>query len=251
MTPPDANEQLTRRILGGLGVRPVGHQDPNTGDPGRTATTPPVPVQRANRLPPWWETKKPVVGPGPQTPAAADDDPAVPVPPKPTRPPRDWLDDILDDNAAPATVEPDDEPEPEPEPAEETDRGEEEQEDKPPAFKSKPGYWPRPHLPTAITHAPDQAAAAISHSTRRLLYNASAAGAGWGLGLYQPLAHALEDCGTSSIGGALVLGIGGTALIAHTWDRRTRHWWPGIAWIARIPLATAVLALALWAPAAS
>jgi hypothetical protein len=35
------------------------------------------------------------------------------------------------------------------------------------------------------------------------------------------------------------------------WDRRTRHWWPGIAWAARIPLATAVLAVALWAPAAS
>jgi hypothetical protein len=34
------------------------------------------------------------------------------------------------------------------------------------------------------------------------------------------------------------------------WDRRTRHWWPGLAWAARIPLATAITALALWAPAA-
>lgn len=248
MTPPDANEQLTRRILGGLGVRPVGHQDPNGGDPGNATTAPPVPAQRANRLPPWWETKKPVAVASTQTPTADAGDPAASIPSKPTTRPRDWLDDVLDDNAAPAPVEPaepDDEPEPQPD-EDETDPA-----DKPHTFQPQPDYWPRPRLPAAITHIPDQATNAISHSTRRLLYNASAAGAGWALGLYQPLAHAIADCGTTSIGGTLVLGIGGTALIAHLWDRRTRHWWPGIAWCARIPLATAVLALALWAPAAS
>jgi len=118
------------------------------------------------------------------------------------------------------------------------------------AFAPQPGYWPHPHLPAAVTSSRERAAAAISPGTRRLLYNASAAGAGWGLGLYGKFAWALTDCGEQSISGALVLGIGGTALIAHLWDRRTRHWWPGIAWAARIPLATAVLALALWAPAA-
>ena len=126
-----------------------------------------------------------------------------------------------------------------------------EQPDRPRAFAPQPDYWPRPHTPAALTHIPDRAAAAISPGTRRLLYNASAAGAGWALGLYQQFAGAIADCGQqASISGALVLGIGGTALIAHVWDRRTRHWWPGIAWAARIPLATAVLALALWAPAA-
>ena len=115
----------------------------------------------------------------------------------------------------------------------------------------QPDYWPRPHMPDVFTHIPDRAEAAISHGTRRLLYNATAAGAGWGLGLYEQFAHVIEDCATTSIGAALVVGIGSTVLIAHVWDRRTRHWWPGIAWIARIPLATAVLALALWAPAAS
>jgi hypothetical protein len=85
-----------------------------------------------------------------------------------------------------------------------------------------------------------------------LLYNASAAGAGWGLGLYHQFAGAIADCGsTTSIGGALVLGVGGCLLIAHVWDRRTRHWWPGIAWAARIPLATALVAVALWAPTAA
>ena len=147
-------------------------------------------------------------------------------------------------------------PEFEPAPARENwwapaDPVEDDSDEKPRPFAPQPDYWPHPHMPAALTAVPDKAAAAISPGTRRLLYNATAAGAGWGLGLYQQFAAALADCGTSySIGGALVLGAGGSLLIAHVWDRRTRHWWPGIAWVARIPLATAVLALALWAPAA-
>lgn len=132
------------------------------------------------------------------------------------------------------------------------DENDEEQPDRPRAFEPQPNYWPRPHVPAAVTHSRERAQAAISPGTRRFLYNASAAGAGWGLGLYHQFAGALADCGTNySISGALVLGAGGIALIAHVWDRRTRHWWPGIAWCARIPLATAVLALALWAPASA
>ena len=119
-------------------------------------------------------------------------------------------------------------------------------------FAPQPDYLPRPHMPAALTRVPERATAAISPATRRLLYNASAAGTGWLLGLYRLFADAIADCGQqTSISGALVLGVGGTLLIAHVWDRRTRHWWSGIAWAARIPLATAVLALALWAPAAS
>lgn len=107
-------------------------------------------------------------------------------------------------------------------------------------------------MPAIVTRTRDRADAALSPKTRTALYNISAAGAGWVLGLYQQMAAALADCGDNySIGGALVLGIGGCLLIAHVWDRRTRNWWPGIAWAARIPLATAMAALALWAPAAS
>jgi hypothetical protein len=118
-------------------------------------------------------------------------------------------------------------------------------------FDPQPGYWPRPHVPAVLTQPRQRAATAVSPRTRKFLYNASAAGAGWLLGLYHQLATAIADCGTHySISGALVLGTGACLLIAHLWDRRTRHWWGGIAWCARIPLATALLALALYAPAA-
>lgn len=173
------------------------------------------------------------LGVGSDTPAPA----ATPSSPPPNREPEDWW--------TPAT------PAAEPE-QEQDDEDAEPETDRLPPFAPQPDYWPRPHMPTMIVTAPDRAAAAISPGTRRLLYNASSAGAGWALGLYDQFAAALTDCGTNySIGGALVLGAGGCLLIAHIWDRRTRHWWGGIAWCARIPLATAVLALALWAPAAS
>ena len=125
-----------------------------------------------------------------------------------------------------------------------------EERERTPAFEPQPDYWPRPHTPAVISRVRDRAPAAFSPGTRSLLYNATAAGAGWAFGLYQQLAWALNDLGKDSIRGALVLGVGGCLLIAHVWDRRTRHWWPGIAWVARIPLATAICALALWAPAA-
>ncbi|MEV7389603.1 hypothetical protein [Streptomyces sp. NPDC091215] len=135
--------------------------------------------------------------------------------------------------------------------APEPDDSDPEETTRPAAFTPAPDYWPHPHIPAVFVTAPERAAAAISPRTRRLLYNASAAGAGWGLGLYSKFAWALNDCGTSQgVTAALTLGVGASLVIAHFWDRRTRHWWPGIAWAARIPLATALLALALYAPAA-
>jgi hypothetical protein len=155
----------------------------------------------------------------------------------------DWWNDLYADEDAKAAEAPaDDEPE---DAADDTPDGSG-------WFTPQPDYYPQPHLPAAFTHAPERAAAALSPKTRAALYNASAAAAGWGLGLYHQLAGAIADCGQqTSTSGALTLGIGACLLIAHLWDRRTRHWWPGIAWAARIPLATALCALALWAPAAS
>ncbi|MFF1957984.1 hypothetical protein ACFVWX_13460 [Streptomyces sp. NPDC058220] len=114
-------------------------------------------------------------------------------------------------------------------------------------LQPQPGYYPP--LP-AVLPAVQKTPAALSPKTRQLIYNAGAAGAGYGFGLLDLFARAINDCGTETgIGGALVLGIGSCLLIAHIWDRRTRHWWIGLAWAARIPLATAITALALYAPA--
>ncbi|MFB7440229.1 hypothetical protein ACFC01_18030 [Streptomyces mirabilis] len=150
----------------------------------------------------------------------------------------DWWDKIYD------------EPEPKADPDNEEPAAEEDTPTGPGRFTPQPDYWPRPHLPDALTHVP--ARAALSPKTRAALYNASAAGAGWGLGLYHQVAASIADCGTRySTSGALTLGIGSCLLIAHVWDRRTRHWQPAaLAWAARIPLATTILALALWAPRA-
>lgn len=133
------------------------------------------------------------------------------------------------------------------EPDEEEQPDNDDEPSKPPVFAPQPGYYPQPHMPAAVDRARGQIA--LSPRTRKLLYNASAAGTGWALGLYHQFAAAIADCGhQTGTSGGLALGVGGSLLIAHVWDRRTRHWWPPIAWCARIPLATALLALLLWAP---
>lgn len=173
----------------------------------------------SGRLPDWWRRKPDLSGPAP--------DPAATAEP-------DWWDSLYADDAQ-------EQDEDAPTEAEHHAAGT--------WLAAQPGYYPRPHFPAFITEAPSQVP--LSPKTRAALYNGAAAGAGWSLGLYDLFAAAIEDCGDQSIGGALVLGVGASLLITHFWDCRTRHWWPGLAWAARIPLATAILALALWAPAAS
>lgn len=167
---------------------------------------------------------------------------AVLIPPPPNYPPDapgpdgpDWIDAILSQRIPveePSVAEPEERPAP--------------------WMQAQPSYYPTLHPPAFLTAVPERtvdAAVAVSPKTRRFLYNASAAGAGWGLNLYDLIHGAIVDCGQeTNIGAALVLGTGTCLLIAHVWDRRTRHWWIGLAWVARIPLATALTALALYAP---
>ncbi|MDP9608855.1 hypothetical protein [Streptomyces demainii] len=204
------------------------------------------------------------------------------IPPMPTNPPatHDWWDRLYTDDAddtgrpakAPATADrlpdwrkgetvdlgdgddEDDGQEHEADPGdanEEEDEGEGQQhaEPVPPAgvwFIPAPDYYPtsQPYLEAA------KAGVALSPKTRALLYNLGAAGTGWAFGLVPFMSDSIADCGRNySISGALVLGLGGLAVVAHFWDRRTRHWWGPFAWVARIPLASIVTALALYAPA--
>lgn len=84
--------------------------------------------------------------------------------------------------------------------------------------------------------------------TRWLLINGAAAGAGWLLELAPLFRGWITDCGhQSGATAALCLGAGlvfGAALL----DGRARGWWPPLAWACRIPLASAVLAVCLYAP---
>lgn len=179
---------------------------------------PPAPPRIGNRLPAWWSRKPSLSALGtPVAPAEA---------------------------AEPAGGDEDDVPttKPGPEQTAEVD-------DAPRAqwLRPAPDYYPHPHAPALPV---DRARIALSPKTRSGLYNAAAAGTGWSLGLLDLLRSWIAECGSEfSVGGALVLGIGGSLALAHYWDRRTRHWWVGLAWAARIPLATTVLAVALYAPA--
>ncbi|MEV6102635.1 hypothetical protein [Nocardia sp. NPDC051981] len=112
-------------------------------------------------------------------------------------------------------------------------------------------YYPRIPNPLSPKVTDDgETRPALSPGTLRLLANAGAAGAGYWLGLVPLIGRAIEECGrATSIGGALTLGGGVVLVVAHVWDRKTRHWNPLLAWVVRIPLASAITALALYAPA--
>ncbi|MGW1306502.1 hypothetical protein ACWD5R_43680 [Streptomyces sp. NPDC002514] len=117
-------------------------------------------------------------------------------------------------------------------------------------FQGSPGYWADAWSAVPKPHVNLPARPAISAGTRRLCLNVAAAGVGWWFGPARVIGGWIESCGREySISGALALGVGICLVTAGVWDRRTRHWWPPLAWAARIPLASAVTALALYAPA--
>jgi hypothetical protein len=180
-------------------------------------------AQQAARIPDWWTPGRPNIG----APAATDgEEDLVPIL-------------VTGRTPAPAVEQPEHALTEATDPDEEQPAG-------PGRFAPAPGYWPRPHWPDIP--APVQRVA-LSHRTRAGLYSAAAAGAGYGLGLEPTMSGWLADCSAhAGVPAALILGVGGCVVLAHVWDRRTRHWWPGLAWAARIPLASALLALGLYAP---
>lgn len=131
-----------------------------------------------------------------------------------------------------AEVEPDDEADPEWEEAEPDD-------------ESTPAAVKRGKQRQQI-HAAYQG---LDRRTRWLISTAPAAGAGWLLGLEQAMGGWIRQCqgDTGHVGTALTIGLGMVAIGAYA-AYRTRGWWPPLAWCCRIPLASALLALALYAP---
>jgi hypothetical protein len=181
-------------------------------------------------------------------------------------PGRDWLDDILDDRPAPAgpprgaTRLPDwrkgetadlTPPAPDEPPVEvaapEEPPADAPEDDAPAPAKARPQAPATPvvgHLRHAYGQVPGRA--------RTLLYTGSAAAGGWAFGLPQRFESWITQCGhDTSTSGALVLGAGMVLAAGVLVDRRTRHWWGPLPWLCRIPLASALLALALYAPGAT
>lgn len=137
---PGPDERRVRHLLDRLGARPIGHPAPQ----GSLMTDTPAHRKGAPRMPDWWRTHTTA------TPPAAD-----PAP----EPEPDWWDALYADTDSdsdsfgqdPADRHPDS------------------------RWAPQPDYWPRPHIPAALTPNPDHVAAAISPKTRAALYNASAA----------------------------------------------------------------------------
>ncbi|MFF3547628.1 hypothetical protein ACFYXD_38075 [Streptomyces platensis] len=117
-----------------------------------------------------------------------------------------------------------------------------------PILAPMPGYYAAPAAAMA-KRIDGHVQAALSPGTRAALNAAVAAGVGWMTGLVPLFRGWIEDCGREAgPTAALLVGVGLVLLIMHQWDRRTRRWWWGLAWVARIPLVSAVVALGLYAP---
>jgi hypothetical protein len=172
-----------------------------------------------------------------------------PAPPAPGRPRGDWWERLYDEEqgdhggAAPKQRRmPPVRKEPASEPG---------WEDAEPDDESTPAARRRTtHSPGRRLHA---AYLDLAPRTRVLLYNGAAAGLGWAFGLVPLFERWITSCqhDTGHISAALVLGAGLALACGILIDRRSRRWWGPLPWICRIPTASAVLALALYAPAST
>jgi hypothetical protein len=166
--------------------------------------------------------------------------PAPPVAPAP-HPRADWWDRLYDEEKGSGQDATDTKPRP-PAPAWEDAQPDDEAT---PAARRRNDRSPGRRLQAAYVE--------LAPRTRTLLYNGGAAALGWGLGLLHLFSRWITSCqhDTGHISAALTLGAGITIACGALIDRRTRHWWGPLPWLCRTPTATAVLALALYAPASA
>jgi hypothetical protein len=165
-----------------------------------------------------------------------------------TQPEADWLDKLYDpDSGDTFTTAPDDEPDEEP------TGGPSRWWSRPtsvPAEGTEPQAGEQPRRPVrAVVPARALHYSELHPRTRGLLYNGLAALAGWGLALTRLFGDVITQCAQhAGIRAALILGVAMIVVIGQFWDRRTRGWYGPLAWVCRIPLASAVVALGLYAP---
>jgi hypothetical protein len=179
------------------------------------------------------------------------------IPPKPAARPRDWLDDILATDLAPATEEqPQPEPQEKPKPAAPAKATEPRPAKAPTKKKAKKARKPKPGAPRAAFDgrppAPRQSLAEawdrVPYRLRWLAYHASAAYLGWSTGLVGWATYVTAWIAQTGLVGPQALfwyaAAGGTVLVY----RRTRGWWRPAAWLAAVPVTSTVVGVLLYAP---
>lgn len=186
------------------------------------------------------------------------------VPPKPSVRPRDWLDDLLEDDSTP-----------EPNPEEETAEEPEATPESVPVEEQEEQFQPRPKLsrpakksgskkrkkpkpgasragvdtrPTLTRQSLADAWDNIPTRLKWLAYHASAAYLGWSMGLVGWSTYVTAWIATTGpLGPQAVfwyVAAAGTVLVY----RRTRTWWTPAAWLAAVPVTSTVVGVLLYAP---
>jgi hypothetical protein len=119
------------------------------------------------------------------------------------------------------------------------------QEPEPAAARRTPARARRPSAGTRAQHEYAQ----LPARARLLIYTGTAAATGYGIGLVPLMEGWITDCGhANGTAGAIALGVGLAVATGVLIDHRTRAWWGPLPWVCRIPLASAILALLLYAP---
>lgn len=239
---PGADERRVRQWLRRHGVGP--DATPQRGSAVLTAPQPtahpaapapaPAPMVGPDRLPAWRDPKPELKPTGP----AADPDPTDP------------------------SADPDPEPEPDPDPTE-ADADPDQAERLPAKRKKAPAPVPAPPS-EAIREAADEIAAGLltdpaqRQRIAHVAYNGSAAALGHSVGLAPWLHDSLDYYGSHDTNNGVTVGVG--VIVVCLLVEIKSHAWRGrgapiilrvLGWIARVPLASAVLALALYGPDAS
>lgn len=176
------------------------------------------------------------------------DAPPPVIPPKPTARPRDWLDTILDSPPTPAAPEPVAEPEPAaPEPPEPAPKA-------PPSKpKKRPKKKRKPSPCAAVDHPPQDPRQSLLDAYDRipprlkwLAYRATAAAAGWRIGLVDWSTDTTAWFAAGHWVTTSAWALYGLAVCAIALYRRTRPAMWLIAWAASIPVSSVVVGVLLY-----
>lgn len=172
------------------------------------------------------------------------------TPPKPAGRPRDWLDELLEEDPAPAA-----EPAPEAEPAPPgapppaaptpTKVRKKRKQKKPKPGAARAAVDIRPPSPRqSLADAWDR----VPYRLKWLTYHGSAAYLGWSVGLVGWSTYVTGwIAATGPVGPQAVFwyGAAGATVLVY---RRTRSWWLPVAWLAAVPVTSTVVGVLLYAP---